>query len=278
MRTKSITWTKITNYFLVLLFSAYSLLPIIWVLITSLKSNQDFIRYGSLALPKVFYFENYLKAWEMARFSTYFVNSILIALATVACIVLFSSLISYSLCYIHFKGKKFNNYLIIFGLLIPFELVMIPLFHNTKAMNLMNTHFAVILPQIALWLPFSVFLTKSFMKSIPMSLVESAQIDGAKEYRTLFQIIIPLIKPAINSIIIFNLISSWNNFMLPTIMITNDRLRTVPLGLNAFKTRYSVDVALTSAAAVIIAMPIILVYLMFQRKLITGLIVGAVKQ
>ncbi|HIQ63420.1 MAG TPA: carbohydrate ABC transporter permease [Candidatus Avichristensenella intestinipullorum] len=269
---------RLSDYLWVLLFSAYSLLPVLWVVMTSLKTNQELVRMGPLALPQTLRFDNYLEAWNAARFSTYFVNSILIAVLTVGGIVLFSVLIAYSLCYLHYHGKKLVDALVIFGLLIPFELIMIPLFYNVKNMGIMNTHAAVILPQIALWLAFSVFLMKSFMRELPISLIESARIDGAGEYRTLFSIVTPMVKPAVISIIIFNLISSWNNFMLPTIMISSDKLRTVPLGLNAFRTKYSMDVALTAAAAVIIAAPVIVVYLIFQRRLITGLVVGAVKQ
>lgn len=269
---------RLSDYLWVLLFSAYSLLPVLWVVMTSLKTNQELVRMGPLALPQTLRFDNYLEAWNAARFSTYFVNSILIAVLTVGGIVLFSVLIAYSLCYLHYHGKKLVDALVIFGLLIPFELIMIPLFYNVKNMSIMNTHAAVILPQIALWLAFSVFLMKSFMRELPISLIESARIDGAGEYRTLFSIVTPMVKPAVISIIIFNLISSWNNFMLPTIMISSDKLRTVPLGLNAFRTKYSMDVALTAAAAVIIAAPVIVVYLIFQRRLITGLVVGAVKQ
>lgn len=270
--------SRFMDYLLVTLFAAYSLLPVIWVIFTSLKSNQELIRLGPLAFPQVLRFDNYIKAWHIARFPSYFVNSVLIALMTVGGIVLFTVLIAYCLCYIKFHGRAIVNYLIVFGLLIPFELVMIPLFHNIKSLNLMNSYLAVIFPQIGLWLPFSVFLVKSFMKELPISLIESARMDGAGEYRTLFSIVAPMVWPAIISIIIFNLISSWNNFMLPTIMISSDRLRTVPLGLNAFRTKYSIDVALTSAAAVIIALPVIIMYLFFQRRLITGLVVGAVKQ
>lgn len=269
---------RLSDYVWVALFSVYSLLPVLWVVVTSLKTNQELVRNGPLAAPQALRFDNYIEAWGATRFSSYFVNSLLIAALTVGGIVLFSVLISYSLCYLKLHGKKLINSLIIFGLLIPFELIMIPLFYNVKNWGIMNTHATVILPQIALWLAFSVFLIKSFMRELPISLVESARIDGAGEYRTLFSIVTPMIKPAVISIIIFNLISSWNNFMLPTIMISNDKLRTVPLGLNAFRTKYSMDVALTAAAAMIIAAPVIVMYLIFQRRLITGLVVGAVKQ
>ena len=269
---------RLPDYLWVILFAAYSLLPVLWVVITSLKTNQELVRFGPLAAPQTLLFDNYIKAWNAARFSSYFINSLLIAMLTVGGIVLFSVLISYSLCYLDFHGKKLINSLVIFGLLIPFELIMIPLFYDVKNLGIMNSHAAVILPQIALWLAFSVFLIKSFMRELPISLIESARIDGAGEYRTLFSIVTPMIKPAVISIVIFNLISSWNNFMLPTIMISNDRLRTVPLGLNAFRTKYSMDVALTAAAGMIIAAPVIVMYLVFQRRLITGLVVGAVKQ
>lgn len=272
------TVRQIPTLLLLLFFSLYTLLPCLWILVTSVKKRSELVRNGALAWPEAFLWQNYVKAWTVGHFSVYFVNSILIAAVTVTGVIVMTLLASYALSYLKFSGKGMWEYMIILGLLIPFDLIMIPLFFNMRTLGLSNTRMSVILPQIALSIPFSIFLMRGFMKGIPLSLLESARIDGAGEYRTLFSIIAPLVKPAVISLLIFTLISSWNNFMLPTIMISNDKLRTVPLGLNAFKTKYTTDVSLTAAGAVIIALPVIAVYLIFQRKLIDGLIVGAVKQ
>lgn len=269
---------KLLDMLFLLVFTFYSLTPVIWVGMTSLKTDPELLKNGTLALPNSFYLGNYPEAWRAANFSQYFANSIIITVLTVVIIALLSLMLAYSLCYLSFPGKAVVNYLILFGLMIPFELIMIPLFHNMKSMGLINTRWAIILPQVALWLPFSVFLLLSFMRDLPASLVDSARIDGAKEFRIMWSIVVPLLKPALISVSIFNLISSWNNYMLPTIMITSDKYKTITLGLDAFKTKFSMNVTLTCTAAVIIALPVIIFYLFFQRKLISGLTVGAVKE
>lgn len=269
---------RIPTYLLLIFFSLYTLLPCFWIILTSVKNRSELVKNGVLAWPESFMWQNYVKAWTAGHFSIYFINSIFIAVVTVIGVICLTLLASYAICFLNFKGKSFWEYLVIFGLLIPFDLIMIPLFFNMRTLGLTNTHWSVILPQIALNIPFSIFLMRGFMKGIPVSLLEAARIDGANEYKTLFSIIAPLVKPAVISLLIFTLICSWNNFMLPTIMISKDKLRTVPLGLNAFKSKYTTDISLTSAGSIIIALPIIVTYLIFQRKLIEGLIVGAVKQ
>ncbi|MFD2613636.1 carbohydrate ABC transporter permease [Paenibacillus gansuensis] len=265
-------------YGLLLVFSLATLLPLLWVFLTSLKERKELVRNGPLAWPQVWNWHNYEKAWTAGHFSVYFKNSVFIAAATVIIVLLTVLLASYALSYLQFFGKAFWSYLVMAGLLIPFDLIMIPMFFDLKLVGLLNTRWAVILPQIALSIPFSVFLMRGFMKGMPDSLLEAARIDGAGEFRILFAVVTPIVKPAVISLLIFTLIGSWNNFMLPTIMISDDRLRTVPLGLNAFKTKFTTDITLTSAGAMMIALPVIAVYLVFQRRLIDGLIIGAVKQ
>jgi|HigsolmetaGSP12D_1036236.scaffolds.fasta_scaffold00165_11 raffinose/stachyose/melibiose transport system permease protein len=278
MKPKINVLGRVPIYLLLLVFSLATLLPLFWVFLTSLKTRKELIKHGPLAWPEAWNWANYHKVWTAGHFSIYFTNSVWIAVVTVAIVLLVVLLASYALSFLNFAGKSFWNYMVVLGLLIPFDLIMIPMFFDMKNFGLLNTRWAVILPQIALSVPFSIFLMRGFMKGTPESLLEAARIDGAGEFRILFSVVTPIVKPAVISLLIFTLISSWNNFMLPTIMISDDKLRTVPLGLNAFRTKYTMDVTLTSAGAVIIALPVIVVYLVFQRRLIDGLIVGAVKQ
>ena len=260
------------------LFSLVTLVPFAWIVLTSLKSPAEIVANGPIALPSALRWQNYPKAWIGGRFGTYYVNSIVVAAATIAGVSVLSLLAAYAFAYKRFFLKGFWFSLIVFGLLIPGELTVIPLFHDLRAMGLLNGYGALILPQVAGGVAFGVFLMRGFMKSLPPSLLEAARIDGATEGRVLVGVIVPLVKPALVSLVIFTLISSWNNFMLPTIMIQSDALRTVPIGLNAFRTKYSIDFCLTAAGAVIVALPVMVAYSAFQKTVIQGMTMGALKE
>ncbi len=269
---------QLPSYLLLLFFSLATLVPFVWIILTSLKTTKELIQKGPFTMPEVLHWENYAKAWEAGRFALYYKNSIIIALFTVVGVLILSLLGAYAFACLEFKGRSFWFTLVLLGLLIPLEPIIIPLFHNLKAMKLINTHSAIILPQIALNVSFGIFLLRGFIRVIPNALLESARIDGSNELKNLIYIVTPLVKPALISLMIFTVMSSWNSFMLPTIMIQNDELRTVPLGLNAFRGKFTRDIPLTSAGANIIAAPIIIIYLVLQRNMIQGMMMGALKE
>lgn len=265
-------------YLFLIISCLFTIFPMLFLLSLSLRTKVDIIREGVLSLPKVLHFENYVQAWETGRFSTYFSNSIMISVISVAGVVVLATLIAYAMVYYDFRGKAIVNSLILIGLIIPFEIVIIPLFYNMKFVGLLGTRAPVYLTHIALNIPFSVFLLKGFIKDIPKSLVESARIDGASELTTLRKIVVPVIMPALVSIVILIFMWTWNDFMLSNIMLREDKLRTLPLGLSFFKGKFSRDIPLTSAASTIIMTPVFLVYLAFQKYMIKGLTLGAVKE
>jgi raffinose/stachyose/melibiose transport system permease protein len=168
--------------------------------------------------------------------------------------------------------------MIMVGLVLPVELVAIPLFYNLKSMGLIDTLWAIILPTIAINLAFGTFLLRGFIKDIPDSILESARIDGTNEFQNIWYIILPLIRPALISLLVFVFMYSWNGFMLPNIMIRSEAMRTMPLGLNFFRGKYNYNIPLSAAACNIIAMPVIVIYLIFQRNMIRGMMAGAVKE
>lgn len=265
-------------YLFLIISCIFTVFPMIFLLVISLRTRQDIIREGILSIPKVFHFENYVTAWETGHFSTYFSNSIIISVISVIGVVVFATLIAFAMVYYDFKGKKFINLLILLGLIIPVEIVIIPLFYNMKFVGLLGTRAPVYLTHIALNIPFSVFLLMGFIKDIPKSLVESARMDGAKEFTVLRKIIVPLIVPALVSVVILIFMWTWNDFMLSNIMLRDDAVRTLPLGLSFFKGKYTRDIPMTAAASTIIMTPVLLVYLVFQKYMIKGLTMGAVKE
>ena len=265
-------------YVFLIISCLFTIFPMLFLLVLSLRTKVDIIREGVLNIPTNLHFENYVKAWETGHFSTYFSNSIIISVISVAGVLVCATLIAYAMVYYEFMGKGLVNSLILIGLIIPFEIVIIPLFYNMKFIGLLGTRAPVYLTHIALNIPFSVFLLKGFIKDIPGSLVESARIDGAPELTVLCKIIVPVIMPALVSIIILIFMWTWNDFMLSNIMLGEDRIRTLPLGLSFFKVKFTRDIPLTSAASTIIMTPVLLVYLVFQKYMIKGLTMGAVKE
>lgn len=265
-------------YLFLIVSCFFTIIPMVFLLMLSLRTKVDIIKEGVLSIPDRLHFENYVAAWKTGHFSTYFSNSILISVISVVGVIVLATLIAYALVYYDFIGKGLVNSLILLGLIIPFEIVIIPLFYNMKFVGLLGTRAPVYLTHIALNIPFSVFLLKGFIKDVPKSLVESARIDGAKETTILWRIIAPIIKPAMVSVVILIFMWTWNDFMLSNIMLRDDSTRTLPLGLSFFKGKYTRDIPLTSAASTIIMTPVLLVYLVFQKYMIKGLTMGAVKE
>lgn len=279
MSDKNMKKTKTLFSYVFLIFSSiFTIFPMLFLFNLSFRVKEDLIREGVLALPKVWHFENYSKSWKVGHFSTYFSNSIIISALSILGVLVLATLISYAMVYYKFPGKEIVNILILIGLIIPFEIIIIPLFFNMKFVGLLGTRSPVYLTHIALNIPFSVFLLRGFIKDIPMSLVESARIDGAREITILFKIIVPIIKTALVTIIILIFMWTWNDFMLSNIMLRDDKMRTLPLGLSFFKGKFTRDIPLTSAASTIMMAPVLLLYLIFQKHMIKGLTIGAVKE
>lgn len=269
---------KFYKHFFTILFVAGTLAPFVFLTLTSLRTMEDITKNGPLALPSEWVLSNYPKAWSLGNFKVYYLNSIKIAVITVVAVLILALLGAYVFSFLKFPCKGFLFSLILLGLMIPFQQIMIPLFHTLRDIHLLNTHWAVILPQIAMELAFGIFLLRGFMRDLPMSLIESARLDGAGEARILLSIVTPLVRPALVSLLIFVAMNSWNNFMLPTIMLQKDALRTVPVGINYFKDQHFTDFPMLCAAANLIIIPIVIVYLIFQRKMIQGMMVGSIKE
>ncbi|MFD0695917.1 carbohydrate ABC transporter permease [Paenibacillus sp. GCM10027628] len=252
--------------------------PFFLILSTSLKTKSEINVNGPLALPEMLHWENYSRIWQVGNFIGYFKNSVIVTVVVVVFVVILSLLGAYPFAHMKFKGKGILFLIILWGLTVPMDLLIIPLFNNLKSIGLLNTLWALILPQIALNIPFSIFLLRGFMRDIPHALLESARMDGSSEMQNLYLIMMPMLYPPIVSLIVFTAIGTWNNFMLPTILVQNDLLRTLPVGLNYFQTKFTMDYTMIATAAVISALPTAIVYMIFQRNIISGVMVGALKE
>ncbi|MCD9021729.1 carbohydrate ABC transporter permease [Cohnella silvisoli] len=269
---------KTQMYVFLTIVALFTAGPFILVLNTSLRTTKEVIKNGPLALPSAWAWNNYVHIWKVGNFSTYFKNSVIVTLIVVVVSLVISIMAAYAFAYLKFIGKEMLFLLIVLGLIIPIELIIIPLFFNLKSISLLNTRWAIIMPQIALSVPFTVFLFRGFMKDISASLLESARMDGSTEFKNLIYIIMPLMTPVVVAAAIFAVLGTWNNFMLPTILIRNQDLLTLPVGLNYFRTKFTMDYSMVATSAIISAIPTILTYILFQRKIITGLTMGALKE
>ena len=268
---------KIWQYAVLIFFALLILLPFLFMLVTSLRPMMDLAQNGAMSPPASISLDNYIKAWTKGNFIAYYKNSLWISAATVAILLTVVLCASYALVFLRLHGKRLVMSLILFGLIIPFEQIMFPLFTNLRSYGLINTSWAVILPQAALGIPVGIMLMKNYMAGIPDEIIQAARIDGASEAAVLLRIVIPMTKPVINTLLIFFTISSWNNFMLPNIMLQKPEVQTLTVGLNYFKESNSADFPLMIAAAFIVALPVLLVYVIFQKKITEGMLAGSMK-
>lgn len=258
--------------------AAMILAPFALMLITSFREMKDLTRNGPWSLPSQWTFANYIKAWTKGNFMQYYKSSVIITVATVVLVLAVVLLASYAIVYLDLPGKKIIVALFMFGLIVPFEQIMLPLFANLRAYGWINQYVSVILPQAALNVPLGIMLLTTFMRKVPFEIIEAARIDGASETSILFGIVTPMVQPILSTILIFVGMSSWNSFMLPNIMLKADAVRTVTVGLNAFRDSNSADFPLIAAATFIVALPIIVIYVIFQRKIQVGMTAGSVKE
>jgi raffinose/stachyose/melibiose transport system permease protein len=164
------------------------------------------------------------------------------------------------------------------GMILPFEAVIVPLYYDLRALGLTNTYASLVLPQIGVNVCFGTFWMRAYFRSVPRSMLEAAEVDGAGSFQTLVRVALPPGKPAVLTLVVLLFMWSWNEFLLPLVMVTDDALRTAPLGLAFFAGQHSTDRIGMAAAAVIVSAPVILVFIIFQRSFIRGMAAGAVKE
>lgn len=257
---------------LVILLGILWLTPVFWMITTSFRTEQDL---SSLNLiPKKLILENYTVLLGRAKIGKWFYNSIFVSVLSVIGIVIISVLAAYSVSRMDFPGRKFLFFLCLSGFMIPFQSIMIPLFLVVRDLKISNSLWAMILPRFATSL--SIFILSQFFKGIPIEYDEAARIDGADEIDILFRVIIPMSWPAIVSIAILNFTYAWNDFMWPLIIATKEEMYTLPIGLYALAgSDVNIRYGPIMAACTLTALPIIVVYLLLQKRLLSGITISA---
>ncbi len=264
------------SFALLVAFAAITVLPIAGIVLLSLHPEQS--QLSGFEWPARLHFGNYARAFEVARFADYLQSSLIVSVAVVAGTVVVSTLGGYAFGTMRFAGEKFLFYLLLTGLVIPFEAVIVPLYVELRAGHLTNTYAAVILPLIGVNSAFGTFWMRAYFRSVPRSLIEAAAMDGAGSFRILWRVLLPGARPAMLTLVVLVFVWSWNEFLLPLVMLSREELRTAPLGLAFFQGRYTTDLSGMAAAAVMVALPVVVLFVATHRRFVHGMWVGAVKQ
>ena len=251
------------------------LLPLLWMVRSSLMSNETIFVHQSL-IPSEFNVGNFVVAWTKGHFGTYFFNSIFYTVSVVLGIVVISSLAAYAFSRLQFPGKNFFFYMFVAAMMIPLPGSFVPLFVLMNKLGLVNTRLGYILCMINVGLSLSILLLKTFFDKMPSDLEDAARIDGCSKLGIWRHVALPLAGPAIAVIVIFNSLSVWNEYILATLLFNERNLMPLQQGVMTFSTVHSTDYPVLMAGLTITAVPIILVYLLMQKYIIKGLSSGAV--
>jgi raffinose/stachyose/melibiose transport system permease protein len=264
------------TYVLLTLFSLVSLTPVVGIL-SSAFGRQSSLDTG-FALPDGLNWHNFTDAWQQGHFGRYLGNSVLVTVVVVVAASVLSVLAAYAFGVMRFPGSSVLFYLFVIGLTLPEEALVVPLYFDLRAWGMTDGYWGLILPQGAQSLAFGVFWMRTYFRHGPRSVIEAARIDGASSWTTLWRVLVPMGRPAISTMVVMLFMWTWNEFLMALVMVSDDAHRTVPLGLAFFQGQHGSDTALLAAAAVLIALPVVVVYVALQRRFIAGMLSGAVKE
>ncbi len=263
------SWQKtIWMYLLLSAIAFLTVFPLLWLVSTALKSPTEniFQSTGLSLLPKQPTFENFVKVWQTNPFGQYLFNSTLVAILTVSLNLLFCSLAAYPLARLDFRGRELIFASVVSTIMIPFQIVMIPLYILTVQLGLTNSYLGMILPSIAS--AFGIFLLRQAFQGVPKELEEAARMDGCSELGLWWNVMLPAVRPALITLAIFVFIGSWSDFLWPLIVLSDDRYYTLPLGVAKLAGTFSLDWRLIAAGSIISVAPVLLLFLLLQQYIV----------
>ena len=272
---KTISTKSLLARTLIVVLMAITLLPFLSMLSAALAPAGSYP--NGLQWPADPQWGNFVRAFEVARMDQLLLSSSLIVLGVVPLSVLIATMAGYGLAKLTSDRFRWLYLVFVFGLTLPFEAIITPLYYEVRALGLLNTRFAIILPLIGLYMPFGVYWMRAHFLNVPQDLSEAAQLDGATRWKEFLLVQVPLARPAIMSLTILLFLWTWNQFLLPVVLISDPLNRTVAGALTFFQGQYSSSIPLLNAGALIIIVPTILVFVIFQRQFIQALLQGAVK-
>jgi len=266
---------KLLGYFILLFFTLLFAMPCIWIILSSFKSGSELFSWPPSLWPRNFTLENYRMVFKEVNFLRYFSNSFIVATLATVITLLINSMAGYALAKFKFKGSKILFFSLIFTIMIPLQVIMVPVFIVLRHLNLYNTLWGIIIPPTAT--PTGVFLIRQYMVTIPNELIESARIDGAGEWRIFWTIITPLAKPVLTALMIFSFIWRWNDFIWPFIVISSEKKYTIQIALANFVGQYTVDWNAILSMTTLAIIPVFIVFLIFQRYFVKGIAMSGMK-
>ena len=264
------------TYTLLVVFTLLALVPVLQILSAAFSSPE--VAGPGLRFPDGLHWHNFVDAWNRGQFGQYLRSSAIVTVAVVVAAGLLSTLAAYAFGTMRFVGSSVLFYVFLLGLTIPEEALVIPLYYDFRSLHLTDTYWALILPQTAQSVAFGTYWMRTYFLGSSQALIDAARIDGASSWSILWRVLVPSGRPAITTMVVITFMWTWNEFLLALVMVTSDDRRTVPLGLAFFQGQHASDTALLAAGAVLVALPVVLVYLVFQRRFIEGMLTGAVKE
>ena len=266
---------RVIGNMLMLLIALFMLMPFVWMLSASFKMDTEIFEYPIRWMPKTLRLNNYVKIWIHIDLLSFFLNTVKITLIVCVGQLTTSALAAYSFSKLNYKGRDTLFLIYLATLMVPWHAIMIPQFMVVSKLNLYNSHAALIL--LGLSSPFGVFVLRQNFLAIPIELNQAAKIDGASELQIFARIILPCAKTGLATLLIFTFMNTWNDYMPPLIYLNDRTLQTIQLGLNYFRTEYSMEYALLMAASVVSTIPMVVLYCFLQKYFVAGVSFSGMK-
>jgi len=250
--------------------------PMVYAVNISLKSRREYV-LDRLGPTSEFMFSNYVDAWVQADMGRYYLNSIIVTVISVALILILASMAGYSLSHLTFRGSRVTFLIILATMMVPFQVIMVPLIKVLSDMGLMDSYPGLIAAYVSQFLPFTVFFMTAFYSGIPKEITEAARVDGNSLWGVWRRIMLPLGRPALLSMGILNALFCWNDILIALLIMQSPSNRTVMVGVSALRGQYPDNIPTYMAGVILVVLPLVVVYILFQRQITTGVTAGATK-
>jgi multiple sugar transport system permease protein len=259
-----------------IVIAAAFLTPLYWMVVTALKNREELLAYPPTLIPDTLAWSNFVDAVEFIPFGRFFANTVTITVLSVIGAVISNLLIAYGFSHIRWPGRDFLFYVVVATIFIPFPVIIVPVFILFAKLGWVNTFLPLIVP---MWLgnPLYIFLLRQYLMQIPQDLTDAARVDGAREWQVLRHIVMPVARPALAVVAIFAAVFSWNDFLQPLLYLQDEDKYTLAIGLQFYRSQYDVQFNLLMAASTLVILPLVVIFLAFQRQFIEGATMGSIK-
>lgn len=274
---KKIKPGRAITYICLCAFTVVQVYPLFWMFCFSLKNNDEIYGGNVAGLPKEWLWSNYADAWVSSGIAKYFMNTVIVTLATVVLTVVFAAMAAYAIARMKWKLSRTALTVFLLGIMIPIHCALLPLFLSYVKLGLLNTYWCLIIPYTAFALPLAIYIFTGYMEGIPQEMEESAFLDGCGVFRCFLSIILPMVKPVVATVTILTFINTWNEFMLASIFITKSEMKTLTVGIQEMVGQYTTNWGPIGAALVLASLPTLVIYIVMSKQVQKSFISGAVK-